>query len=67
MTASLHAGFRERATFAPRAYRLLPFRFTRLDDARYVATNDVGEHVVLRQNELAALVRHELSRHGPLP
>lgn len=66
MTASLYAGFRDRSMFAPRAYRLLPFRFTRLDDARYVVTNDVGEHLVVRRDELAALVRHELPVTVPL-
>lgn len=66
MTSSLHAGFRDLSMFAPRAYRLLPFRFTRLDDARYVATNDVGEHLVLRRDELVALARHELSVTAPL-
>lgn len=60
MTA-LHPRFRGRAEFAPRAdYRLLPFRFIRLDDARYVVTNDVGEHVVMTRAQLATFARHEL-------
>lgn len=57
----LHAHFRDRAAFAPRAdYRLLPFRFTRLDDRRFVVTNDVGEHVVMSREQLIAFTRHEL-------
>jgi uncharacterized protein len=57
----LHPRFRGRDAFAPRAdYRLLPFRFVRLDDRRYVVTSDVGEHVVVSRDQLVALVRHEL-------
>jgi uncharacterized protein len=57
----LQAPFRDRAAFGPRPdYRLLPFRFTRLDAERCVVTNDVGEHLVVRHDELAAFVRHEL-------
>jgi uncharacterized protein len=33
-------------------YKLLPFRFIRLDGDRYVATNLAGEYVVLTQEEL---------------
>lgn len=57
----LNPHFRDRGAFAPRAdYRLLPFRFTRLDDQRYVITNDVGEHVVVKRDEMVAFARHEL-------
>jgi His-Xaa-Ser system radical SAM maturase HxsB len=57
----LHARFGDRAAFAPRAdYRLLPFRFIRLDEQRYVVTNDVGEHVVMSREQLRAFARHEL-------
>src|SRR5436190_19650408 len=60
MTA-LHPRFHDRAAFAPRPdYRLLPFRFIRLDDRRYVMTNDVGEHVVVSRDQLVAVVRREL-------
>lgn len=59
--------FRDRSFFAPRGpYRLLPARFTRLDDARYVITNDAGEYVVLKRPELQALIRHELPPGNPL-
>ena len=52
---------------APRAdaYRLLPFRFTALDDASYVLTNIAGEHLVLSNESLSALVRHNLPRGSP--
>jgi His-Xaa-Ser system radical SAM maturase HxsB len=57
----LHPRFRDRAAFAARPdYRLLPFRFIRLDDRRYVMTNDVGEHVVVSRDQLVAVVKHEL-------
>lgn len=58
----LRANFRERSAFAPSAaYRLLPFRFTALDEDRYVVTNDVGEHLVVERNDLVAFATHELS------
>jgi uncharacterized protein len=37
-------------------YQLLPFRFIRLDKDRYVLTNDVGEYLVLQEDDLPALV-----------
>jgi uncharacterized protein len=58
---ALAAKFHPREHFSPRgAYRLLPARFTRLDDMRYVVTNDVGEYVVLTRPELQAYVAREL-------
>jgi sulfatase maturation enzyme AslB (radical SAM superfamily) len=39
----------------------MPFRFTRLDGERYVASNMVGEYLVLERSTIEALVRHELS------
>lgn len=57
----LHAHFRDRSAFRPRPdYRLLPFRFTRLDGDRYVVTNDVGEYLVVKRDELVAFARREL-------
>ena len=59
--SELNGHFRDRAHFAPtQNYRLLPFRFTKLDDARYVATNDVGEHVVMTTDELRAFASRRL-------
>jgi His-Xaa-Ser system radical SAM maturase HxsB len=58
----LARGFRDRADFAPSpTYRLLPFRFGRLDATRYVVTNDVGEYVVLGREDLEAFATHTLS------
>lgn len=42
-------------------YELMPFRFTRLDGERYVASNMVGEYLVLERPAIEALVRHKLS------
>ena len=64
---TLNAHFQPRDAFAPSAaYRLLPFRFGRLDDERYVLTNDVGEYVIARRDELAAFVHRELPTSEPL-
>jgi uncharacterized protein len=45
---------------AEAGYRLLPFRFIKLDAGRYVVTNEVGEWHVLKRPELEALVRKQL-------
>jgi hypothetical protein len=69
MTASLNAGFLDRPMFAPRSYRLLPFRFTRLDDTHYVMSNEVEVHLVFRKSGHAAFRRggraRRLSVHRP--
>ena len=57
---TLAAKFRDRTHFAPGPYRLAPMRFARLDDSRYVVTNDVGEYVALSRDELERFVRHQL-------
>lgn len=44
------------------SYRLLPFRFTTLDDDSYALTNLAGEFHVLGRESLHAFVRHELPR-----
>lgn len=41
-------------------YRLLPFRFTSLDDQDYVLTSQAGEFIVLDRPTLHALVLHRL-------
>ncbi|MEZ4301594.1 MAG: His-Xaa-Ser system radical SAM maturase HxsB [Polyangiaceae bacterium] len=57
-----HPIFQPRAAFIPRAnYRLLPFRFGRLDGETILATNDVGEHVLLERSELQAFVERRLA------
>ena len=53
--------FRPREAYSPPGpYRLLPFRFERLADERYVVTNDVGEHVCLDRASLDAFVHRRL-------
>jgi uncharacterized protein len=37
-------------------YQLLPFRFIRLDSARYVLTNEVGEFLVIENEQLRPIV-----------
>jgi His-Xaa-Ser system radical SAM maturase HxsB len=44
-----------------KGYRLLPFRFTPLNDQEYVLTNQCAEFTVLDRSALYALVRHGLS------
>jgi His-Xaa-Ser system radical SAM maturase HxsB len=46
-------------------YRLLPFRFTALDDSDYVLTNQAGEFLTLERPALEALVRHRLPSSHP--
>jgi His-Xaa-Ser system radical SAM maturase HxsB len=51
---------------APGAYRLLPFRFTPLDAERVVATNLVGEHLVLGRPQLHALCAGQVDQRSTL-
>jgi len=56
------AVFNELAEYLPSgSYRILPFRFIRLDERRYVAVNEVGEYQVLCRTDLEALVRKALN------
>jgi len=41
-------------------YRLLPIRFTSLDDHRYVVSNAVGEYLVMQRDAVHQLVQHQL-------
>lgn len=45
---------------AQNSYQLLPLRFTSLNEREYVVTNLAGEHLVLPEDQLRALIRHEL-------
>ncbi len=47
-------------------YRLLPFRFTRLDESRYVVSNMVGEYHVLDRQLIDDLVNHRLAPSSSL-
>ncbi|QLH42888.1 MAG: His-Xaa-Ser system radical SAM maturase HxsB [Coxiellaceae bacterium] len=44
-----------------KTYQLLPFRFIKLDEERYVLTNLVGEYIVLGRNDLYAFVNKNIS------
>lgn len=46
-------------------YKLLPFRFTPLDDTNYVLTNQVGEFLILDRPTLENLAHHRLSPDEP--
>ncbi|MER8646704.1 His-Xaa-Ser system radical SAM maturase HxsB [Mesorhizobium sp. M1252] len=46
-------------------YQLAYFRFSQLDDERYVLTNQAGEYLVLPRAVLASFVRHELPSTHP--
>lgn len=47
-------------------YQLLPFRFTPLDENRYVLTNLAGEYLVLNQSSTHDLLAHRLSNTDPV-
>ncbi len=42
------------------SYKLLPFRFTALDEDRYVLTNMAGEYALLPRQDLYDFVRHRI-------
>ena len=42
-------------------YKLLPFRFTELEDNSYILTNIAGEYHVVERETLEKLIRHQLS------
>src|SRR5690348_840162 len=41
-------------------YGLLPFRFERFDEGRYLLTNDVGDHALVGNHEFQSLVEKTL-------
>lgn len=49
----------------PAQYKLLPFRFTALDEERYVATNLAGEYTLLERESLQLLIKGELRVDSP--
>jgi uncharacterized protein len=54
--------FHDRSEYRPApGYQLAPFRFSLLDSANYILTNDVGEYVVLPRVELVAFVSRKLA------
>lgn len=53
--------FQNQEAFGPKPYRLLPFRFDRFDDTRYIVSNDVGEYVLLPSEEFHAFANFDLA------
>ncbi|MGH9682854.1 MAG: His-Xaa-Ser system radical SAM maturase HxsB [Candidatus Acidiferrales bacterium] len=55
--------FHQIESYKPRShdYRLLPFRFTELNDTEYVLSNIAGDFLVLPKNELRQLINHQLA------
>ena len=47
-------------------YQLLPFRFARFDNDKYLLSNDVGEYIFLRNDEFSQFVNGVLSPTGDL-
>jgi len=47
------------------SYRLLPFRFTPLDQDRYVLTNMAGEYLVSARDKLLDFLQHKLANEDP--
>lgn len=59
----LQRKFRDLATFRETeklGYKLLPLRFTKLDDIRYVVSNMAGEYLVLPRSTIEDLIHHRL-------
>jgi His-Xaa-Ser system radical SAM maturase HxsB len=59
--------FHQIASYRPQSpnYRLLPFRFTELNDHEYVLTNIAGEYLVLSKDVVPKLISHELLTDAP--
>ncbi len=47
-------------------YQTLPCRFVKLDDNRYVLTNEVGEHLIVIRSQLEQFVRKSIPFHSDL-
>ena len=63
-----HSPFKPITEFLPQigCYGLLPFRFIRLDDSRYVLTNFVGEYTVTDRDNLVRFVKKDLAPDSDL-
>lgn len=48
------------------SYELLPFKFDRFDDDRYIITNLVGEYLLINHSVLEQLIHRELDVNNPL-
>ena len=60
MTIPLAKTFRGPEAYREGEIKLLPFRFTPLDESRYIATNLVGEHIVLPRADIQRVIRKDL-------
>ena len=49
-----------------RTYLLLPFRFSELDETRFVLSNLSGEYLVAEKSETRQFIRHQLSQESEL-
>lgn len=47
-------------------YQILPFRFGRFDDKKYLLSNDVGEYIFLQNEEFEAFVNGNLDTNSQL-
>ena len=58
-----HSPFRPISEFLPQSghSNLLPFRFIKLDDSRYVLTNFAGEYIVTDRDNLVRFVKKDLA------
>ncbi len=65
--STLNKRFRPESAYAPSngSVRLLPFRFTRLDEERYVASSFGGEYAVLRRQDIEDLVHLRVGPDDP--
>jgi His-Xaa-Ser system radical SAM maturase HxsB len=46
-------------------YKLLPFRFSALNDEKYVLSNISGEYITLEKSKLRSFVKHQLNAEDP--
>ena len=58
--------FKEISIYSPKKkYKLLPFRFDRLNTNKILLTNLVGEYLYLKESELDDLVNLKLEHSNP--
>ena len=65
--AKLGPSFKPREDYNPSTeYSLLPFRFLRLDEGRQVLTNIAGQHLVVPDSTIAALIERRLDMRSSI-
>ena len=57
------AKFKDLSSFSNKKniYNLLPFNFDQIDNDIYLATNFVGEHILIKKSDLGRFVNKELT------